>query len=149
MLNVSILMGRLTAEPELKHVSNDLAVVNFCLAVDRSYVKPGAEKTTDFINIVAWRSTAEFVAKYFHKGQLVAVKGSLETRSYQDKDGNNRKTFEIVADSVYFAESKKEYQQNNYSTSGQTSGAAHGAYASGQDEDFKEIPISGDDDLPF
>lgn len=107
MLNVAVLMGRLVADPELRHTANDLAVTTFTLAVDRSYVKPGAERQADFIDVVAWRSTADFVCKYFHKGQLVAVQGSIQTRSYTDKDGNKRKAFEVVADSVHFAESKR------------------------------------------
>lgn len=107
MLNVAVLMGRLVADPELRHTANDLAVTTFTLAVDRLYVKPGAERQADFIDVVAWRSTADFVCKYFHKGQLVAVQGSIQTRSYTDKDGNKRKAFEVVADSVHFAESKR------------------------------------------
>lgn len=107
MLNVAVLMGRLVADPELRHTANDLAVTTFTLAVDRSYVKSGAERQADFIDVVAWRSTADFVCKYFRKGQLVAVQGSIQTRSYTDKDGNKRKAFEVVADSVHFAESKR------------------------------------------
>ncbi|MDR1012669.1 MAG: single-stranded DNA-binding protein [Lactobacillales bacterium] len=150
MLNVAILMGRLTADPELKHIPNGTAVVNFTIAVDRSYSKSNTERVTDFINVVAWRGTAEFVSKYFCKGQLIAVQGSLQTRSYQDKDGNNRKTFDIVADNVHFADSKKESagmtnQQPEYEKS---AGAVHPAsYESGNTEDFQEIPA--EDDLPF
>ena len=104
MLNTAILMGRLTADPELRHTPSDVAVTSFTLAVDRSYVKSGADRQVDFIDIVAWRSTAEFVCRYFHKGQLVAVQGSIQTRSYTDKEGNKRKAFEVVADNVHFAE---------------------------------------------
>ena len=86
MLNTAILMGRLTADPELRHTPSDVAVTSFTLAVDRSYVKSGADRQVDFIDIVAWRSTAEFVCRYFHKGQLVAVQGSIQTRSYTDKE---------------------------------------------------------------
>ena len=107
MLNVTVLMGRLVADPELRHTTSDIAVTSFTIAVDRSYVKSGAERQADFIDIVAWRSTAEFVCKYFRKGQLIAVQGSIQTRSYQDKDGNKRKAFEIVADNVHFAESEQ------------------------------------------
>lgn len=107
MLNVAVLMGRLVADPELRHTANDLAVTTFTLAVDRSYVKSGVERQADFIDVVAWRSTADFVCKYFRKGQLVAVQGSIQTRSYTDRDGNKRKAFEVVADSVHFAESKR------------------------------------------
>lgn len=124
MLNTTILMGRLVADPELRHTPNDVAVTSFTLAVERSYVKSGAERQADFIDIVAWRSTAEFVCRYFRKGQLVAVQGSIQTRPYQDKEGNKRKAFEIVADNVYFAEPKRDsssasqgggYQNSGYS----------------------------------
>ena len=97
MLNTAILMGRLTADPELRHTPSDVAVTSFTLAGDRSYVKSGADRQVDFIDIVAWRSTAEFVCRYFHKGQLVAVQGSIQTRSYTDKEGNKRKAFEAVS----------------------------------------------------
>ena len=112
MLNTAVLMGRLTADPELRHTPNNLAVTSFTLAVDRSYVKSGAERQTDFIDVVAWRSTAEFVCRYFHKGQLVAVQGSIQTRSYTDREGIKRKAFEIVADNVHFAESKRDSYSN-------------------------------------
>ena len=105
-------MGRLTADPELRHTPNNLAVTSFTLAVDRSYVKSGAERQTDFIDVVAWRSTAEFVCRYFHKGQLVAVQGSIQTRSYTDREGIKRKAFEIVVDNVHFAESKRDSYNN-------------------------------------
>ena len=82
MLNVAVLMGRLVADPELRHTANDISVTSFTLAVDRSYVKAGSDRQTDFIDIVAWRSTADFVCKYFRKGQLVAVQGSIQTRTY-------------------------------------------------------------------
>lgn len=118
MLNVAVLMGRLVADPELRHTTSDIAVTSFTIAVDRSYVKSGAERQADFIDIVAWRSTAEFVCKYFRKGQLIAVQGSIQTRSYQDKDGNKRKAFEIVADNVHFAESKRD---------GGTAGSGYGS----------------------
>ena len=107
MLNVAILMGRLTADPELRHTPSDIPVTVFTLAVDRSFVKSGEERKADFIDVVAWRSTAEFVCKYFRKGQLVAVHGSIQTRSYTDKDGNKRKAFEIVATDVNFTGSKQ------------------------------------------
>ncbi len=108
MLNVAVLMGRLVADPELRHTANDVAVTSFTLAVDRSYVKAGADRQADFIDVVAWRNTAEFVCKYFRKGQLMAVQGSIQTRTYTDSQGNKRKAFEIVADNVHFAESKRD-----------------------------------------
>jgi single-strand DNA-binding protein len=96
------LNGRLTAEPELKHTQSDISVCSFTLAVDS-----GKDKTS-FIDIVAWRQTAEFVSKYFHKGQLVAVTGTIQTRSYEDKQGNKRKATEIVASKVDFAEPRRD-----------------------------------------
>ena len=107
MLNVAVVMGRLVADPELRHTPSDVAVTSFTLAVDRSYVKSGTERQADFIDVVAWRSTADFVCKYFRKGQMMAVHGSIQTRTYTDKDGNKRKAFEIVADDVNFADSKR------------------------------------------
>ena len=103
MLNKVILMGRLTKEPELRTTQSGVAVASFTLAVDRGYKKD----EVDFINIVAWRGTAEFVSKWFSKGQLVAVSGRLQVRSYEDRDGNKRTATEVVADEVFFAESKK------------------------------------------
>lgn len=110
MLNKAILMGRLTADPELKTTPQGTAVTSFTLAVERNYSKD--EKQTDFINIVAWRNTAEFICKYFTKGQLVAVEGNIQTRKYTDKDGNKRIAFEIVAEQVYFAEKKTHIDEN-------------------------------------
>ncbi len=104
MLNKVILMGRLTDDPNLKQTPNGVSVVTFSLAVNRNYNKD----ITDFINIVAWRQTADFVSKYFTKGQLVVVEGSIQTRSYEDKQGNKRAAFEVVAEQVYFAGSKTE-----------------------------------------
>ncbi len=106
MLNRVCLMGRLTRDPELRQTQNGVSVTTFTLAVDRNYQADKSNRQADFINIVAWRHTAEFAEKYFTKGQLVAVEGSIQTRSYQDKDGNSRTAFEVVADQVYFAEKK-------------------------------------------
>lgn len=154
MLNVAVLMGRLVADPELRHTPNGVSVTSFTLAVDRSYVKSGADRQTDFIDIVAWRNTAEFVCKYFHKGQLTAVQGSIQTRTYTDKEGNKRKAFEIVADNVHFAEPKRDnsgsgsYQPKANSTySEQQTEQPAPAYTNGDTGDFEEIPT--DDDLPF
>lgn len=108
MLNSAIIMGRLTANPELRTTGNGLSVTSFCVAVDRSYVKEGEERQTDFINVVAWRGTAEFVCRYFSKGQMIAVQGSIQTRNYEDKNGNKRTAVEIVADKVSFCGSKAE-----------------------------------------
>ncbi len=160
MLNVAVLMGRLVADPELRHTANDVAVTSFTVAVDRSYVKAGTDRQADFIDVVAWRSTAEFACRYFHKGQLIAVQGSIQTRSYTDKDGNKRKVFEIVADNVHFAEPKRDSSYGgNYGAPQAAPGGyqqqrpapvmeqAVPAYTSGDTGDFEEIPT--DDDLPF
>ena len=109
MLNQIIIMGRLTRDPELRRTGSGLAVASFTLAVDRDYSsKEGGEKETDFIDCVAWRNTGEFVAKHFTKGQMAAVSGRLQIRSWTDKDGGKRRTAEIVADNVYFADSKRD-----------------------------------------
>lgn len=149
MLNVAVIMGRLTADPELRHTPSDIAVTTFTLAVDRGYVKAGAEKQTDFIDVVAWRNTADFVCKYFQKGRMMAVHGSIQTRTYTDKDGNKRKAFEIVATDVNFADSKRDgAPSNDYGTPPPAAfNAPAPAYSSGSNEDFEEI--LGDDDLPF
>lgn len=164
MLNNVVLMGRLTADPELRHTSNGVAVTSFTLAVNRSYAKSGTERVADFIDIVAWRNTAEFVTKYFTKGQLVAVEGSIQTRTYQDKDGNNRKVSEVVVSNVYFAEAKREgANRGDFGGSNvpggrnyQRQGEPAPSFENGSDDDFKKIPpdddfkeIPPDDDLPF
>ena len=103
MLNVVVLSGRLTVDPELKTTPNGISVCSFSIAVERRF-KSGEERQSDFSNIVTWRSSAEFVSKYFKKGQMIAIRGSIQTRRYQDKDGNNRTAFEVVADEVQFAD---------------------------------------------
>lgn len=107
MFNLVVLTGRLTGQPELKTTPNGISVCTFGIAVDRAY-KKGEEKQTDFINIVAWRQTAEFVSKYFSKGNLIGIEGAIQTRKYTDKNGNNRTAFEVVANNIQFVESKKQ-----------------------------------------
>ena len=107
MLNKIILMGRLTRDPELRSTQSGISVTSFSLAVERDFGR-GEERQTDFFDVVAWRSTAEFVQKYFRKGQLVAVEGRLQTRKWEDRDGNKRTSYEVVADNVYFAERKSD-----------------------------------------
>ena len=106
MFNLVVLSGRLTADPELKTTQNGVSVTSFSIAVDRRY-KQGEEKQADFINVVAWRGTAEFISKYFHKGSMIGIEGAIQTRKYQDKDGNNRTAFEVIANNVQFIESKR------------------------------------------
>ena len=141
-LNVAVLLGRLTADPELRQTPNGVSVTSFTLAVDRSYCKQGQERQTDFINIVAWRGTAEFVCKYFKKGMLCAVQGAIQTRNYTDKDGNKRKAFEIVADQINFAEPKRD---TGNKSAYQPAEAAPNVSAG--NDDFQSVP--SDDDLPF
>ena len=147
MLNVVVLMGRLTAAPELKRTASDIAVTSFSIAVDRGANKQG-ERVADFINIVAWRHTAEFICKYFRKGSMIAIEGSLQTRNYEDKNGNKRTAYEVVANNVSFTGSKSE--------SG-TAGVAPSvpfdvpttAFSAGSNGDFEVVSDEDDDDLPF
>ena len=108
MLNHITIMGRLTRDPELRRTGSGVAVASFTVAVDRDMAPQGQEKETDFIDCVAWRQTGEFVSKYFTKGRMIVVSGRLQIRSWQDKDGNNRRTAEVVADNCYFGDSKRE-----------------------------------------
>ena len=108
MLNVVALMGRLVADPELKHTSSQTPVTTFRIAVDRTFQPKGQDKQTDWIDIVAWRNTADFVTKYFRKGSMIVVQGSIQTRTYTDNNGNKRYVVEILADNVFFGESKHD-----------------------------------------
>ena len=110
MLNKCFLLGRLTKDPEIRRTNGGTAVTSFTLAVDRDF-KTNGEKETDFIEVVAWRNTAEFVSKYFSKGRMAIVEGRLQIRDWTDKNGNKRRTAEVVADNVYFGDSKKENKQ--------------------------------------
>lgn len=126
MLNKIVIMGRLTREPELRYTASQTAVASFTLAVDRDFSGNDGERQTDFINCVAWRSTGEFVGKYFHKGSMAVVSGRLQIRSYQDREGNNRTAAEVVADSVYFGESRRDSE--NRSSAPQTSAYGGNSY---------------------
>ena len=108
MLNNIVIMGRLTRDPELRRTSSGVAVATFTLACERDFAAQGADKETDFVDIVAWRSTAEFVSKYFTKGRMAVVSGRLQIRNWQDKEGNKRRSAEILADHIYFGEGKKD-----------------------------------------
>lgn len=110
MLNKCFLLGRMTKDPEIRRTNGGTAVTSFTLAVDRDF-KTNGEKETDFIDVVAWRNTAEFVSKYFSKGRMAIVEGRLQIRDWTDKNGNKRRTAEVVADNVYFGDSKKENKQ--------------------------------------
>ena len=157
MLNRTILMGRLVADPELKTTGSGISVTSFRIAVDRSYVKSGEERKADFIDIVCWRQTAEFVCRYFSKGSLIAVEGQLQSRTYQAKDGTNRYVVEVVADNVSFTGERRDASagyNNSYNQSYSGAPAAPAvdsqpatSYQSGSNSDFQEMPL--DDDLPF
>lgn len=140
-LNVVALMGRLTRDPEMRKTPQGVSVATFTVAVDRSFVKQGEDRQADFIDIVCWRNTAEFVCKYFQKGSMIALNGSIQTRTYQDKNGNNRKTFEIVADNVHFAGEKKDGGT-------QGGGSPHYEEKENKNDDFAVID-EGEEDLPF
>lgn len=147
MLNKIVLMGRLTRDPELRRTNSGIAVASFSLACDRDYSgKDGAEKQTDFVDIVAWRHTAEFVSKYFAKGRMAVVSGRLQIRLWTDKEGNKRRSAEIVAESVYFGDSKRDGngQQQFPQASYQDASGYDSAYAS----DFAQIE-DDDSNLPF
>ena len=113
MLNHITIMGRLVRDPELRRTGSGIAVTSFTLAVDRDYKSNNGEKETDFIECVAWRNTGEFVGKYFTKGRMAVVSGKLQIRGWTDKDGNKRRTAEVLAENVYFADSNKEASESN------------------------------------
>lgn len=148
MYNRSILIGRLVADPELRTTPNGVNVSTFRIAVDRPYSK-NAEKKADFITIVAWRQQADFVCRYFSKGKAIGVEGSIQTRDYTDKEGNKRNAFEVVADRVFFVESKSASgASGSESGYGAPAAAAAGvSYSSGSAGDFQVI--DDDNDLPF
>lgn len=111
MLNCAAIMGRLTADPELSTTGTGVPVCSFIVAVDRSFVKQGEERQADFIDVVAWRGTAEFVCKWFRKGSMIAVDGSIQTRNYEDKNGNRRKSTELIANNVNFCGSAEKQEK--------------------------------------
>jgi single-strand DNA-binding protein len=142
MINTVALMGRLTYEPELRTTPSGVSVLSFQIACDRNYQRSGEERKADFIDCVAWRQTAEFISRYFHKGSMIAVEGSIQTENFTDKDGNKRKQIQVVANNVSFCGSKAE--------TGTGAGFTQPApsYASADNSDFEEI-VDDDDDLPF
>ena len=169
MLNRVILMGRLTADPEHKQTPSGVSVTSFSIAVDRNYSNKDGNRQTDFINCVAWRQTAEFISRYFSKGRLMAVEGSLQVRNYVDRNENKRQAVEVVVDQVYFADSKNAtsastapddfgpppparssyaggHASDSYSAPAST--ASSFGYSSGAAEDFEEVS-DDEEDLPF
>ena len=143
MFNLVVLTGRLTADPELKTTQSGISVTSFSIAVDRRY-RAGEEKQTDFINIVAWRLSAEFVAKYFKKGNMIGIEGSIQTRKYTDKNGNNRTAFEVVANNVQFVETKRDS-----APSAVEDNAPAASFSNAGANDFADLGDIADDDLPF
>lgn len=143
MLNHIVLMGRLTRDPELRRTGSGVAVASFTIACDRDFAPQGGEKETDFIDIVTWRSTAEFTQKYFAKGSMIVVSGRLQLRDWTDKDGNKRRSAEVVADNVYFGESKKQTAQPNVNELAPV-------YEMPIPQQYPEFPLINDDEpLPF
>ena len=141
MLNKVILMGRFTRDPELRSTPQGISTCSFSIAVDRNFVRAGEERKADFINCVAWRQTAEFISKYFRKGSMVALEGSIQTRTWDDQDGKKRYATDVVVSQVYFAESKRDSQ-------------SAGEDSFPQALDFGSLPepispMGTDDDLPF
>ena len=163
MLNHITIMGRLTRDPELRRTGSGVAVTSFTLAVDRDFSpKDGSERETDFIDCVAWRQTGEFVSKYFTKGRMAVVAGRLQIRSWTDKDGNKRRTAEVVADNVYFGDSKRDnegssYGGNSYGSTGfggntySAPAPSYGGYSAPAAAPASDFAMLEDDDaqLPF
>ena len=146
MLNRIIIMGRLTKDPELRRTANGTAVTSFSVAVDRDFKGQNGEKETDFIDVVAWRNTAEFVCQYFSKGRMAVVEGRLQMRDWKDQNGNNRRVAEVVADNVYFGDSKRDgaAPAGNFAPAG----GYNRAPAGGMPSTFAEIEEE-DGELPF
>lgn len=148
MINMVALMGRLTYSPELISTPNGVSVLRFQVACDRNYQKDSQNRQADFIDCVAWRQTAEFISRYFHKGSMIAVEGTIQTSNYTDKDGNKRKQIEVLANNVSFCGGKAENGSQG------TQGAQNEQYTQGgmdinyDTSDFEEI-VDDDDDLPF
>ena len=160
MLNHIVIMGRLTRDPELRSTQSGVSVASFTVAVDRDFGgRDGGERQTDFIDCVAWRQTGEFVSKYFHKGSMIVVSGRLQSRKWQDREGNNCTNWEIQADNVYFGESRNSSgsysrDDNGYSNSSYSNSGNSGSYDGGRQNSapapsaFAELD-DGDGELPF
>ena len=165
MLNHITIMGRLTRDPELRRTGSGIAVASFTVAVDRDFGgRDGGERETDFIDCVAWRQTGEFVSKYFTKGSMIVVSGRLQIRNWNDKDGNKRRTAEVVADNCYFGESKRSNEGGSYSNGNSYGGnsyggnsyaapaaPSYGGYAAPAGNPVSDFAMLDDDDaqLPF
>jgi single-strand DNA-binding protein len=146
MINNVVLMGRLVATPELRSTGTGISVTSFTIAVERSFAKAGEQRQADFIDCVAWRQTADFISRYFQKGSMIAVTGNIQTRNYEDKNGNKRKAVEVVVENASFCGSKAETGSvSGYSAPAPAAPAP--SFATGSESDFEEI--IEDDDLPF
>lgn len=150
MLNHIVIMGRLTRDPELRRTQSGTPVASFTLAVDRDFKdKQTGERTTDFIDVVAWRTTAEFVSRYFTKGRMAVVEGRLQLRDWTDKDGNKRRSAEVIAENIYFGDSKREdSSQGSYAHSGYTPASDGYPVQPDPNSEFAEL-TTDDGDLPF
>ena len=154
MLNHIVIMGRLTRDPELRYTQSQVPVASFTVAVDRDFSgRDGGERQTDFINCVAWRQSAEFVSKYFHKGSMAVVSGRLQIRQYQDREGNNRTAAEVVSDNVYFGESRRDSDNRASGDSGYTNASYSRSYeapraAASNPSPFSELS-EDEGELPF
>ena len=144
MINSVVIMGRLTFDPELRTTPSGVSVVQFQVAVDRNFQRQGEERKTDFIDVTAWRQTAEFISRYFRKGSIIAVEGSIQTDNFTDNSGNKRKSVRVVANNVSFCGSKAESAVNTNPAYSQPAPS----YASADNSDFEEI-VDDDEDLPF
>ena len=159
MLNRIIVMGRLVRDPELRSTQNGVSVTSFTLAVDRDFKsRDSGEKSTDFIDVVAWRQTAEFICKYFSKGRMAIAEGRLQIREWKDKDGNNRRSAEVVADNVYFGDSKRDNPSDSFGgpppygnpmPSSYGRGGANGGYGAPSTDPSGYDELDQDGDLPF
>ncbi len=161
MLNKIFLMGRLTRDPELRRTQTGTPVASFSLAVDRDFKdKTTGERTTDFIDVVAWRQTAEFVSRYFTKGRMAVVEGRLQIRDWTDKEGGKRRSAEVIADNIYFGDSKRDgdggssystgFNQSGYSAGGYSAPAAPSGYGAPPADGDQFAELSDDDgELPF
>lgn len=151
-MNKVMLLGRLTRDPEIRYSANQVAVTRFSVAVNRRFVKPGEERQADFFNCVCFRSTAEFVSKYFVKGQQLALVGTLQSRKWDDENGKSHTAIEVVAEEVYFADSKRERDGASQSSGFENSGGYTAPTAPAHAPDFSDddgfMPID-DDNLPF
>ena len=143
-MNICILMGRITADPELRSTQSGISVLQFTVAVGRDYQKQGEERQADFINCVAWRQTAEFISRNFSKGRMIAVEGSIQTRNYEDKQGNKRTATELIVNKAHFTGEKKQDSQQTYQDNSYQQPASKNDY-----QEYLNDPDVLSDGIPF